>query len=195
MQSMDDASAALWCSARSIEMRRTSGLGQMYLSFPTQNRCIAIQTPAAAMRLVALARLLLLASGEDQDDSNFDGCLLWLRDWEIGSPELESVGWRVLQCLRGTSGAIASLQAAPASLFSQDEIVDAHVALVQPLTFGWDAYFVSASGQSFGFVSHHDLTYFVARTEGMLQRLCVQLGIGKWQATKCHWPARGESQS
>jgi hypothetical protein len=160
----------------------------MYLSFRSQNHCIALQTPTTAMRSVALARLLLLAPLEDREEKSFDGCLLWLRDWEIGSPELEIVGWRVLQALRGGSEGTTSLRAAPASLFGGDELVDAHVALVQPLIFRWDAYLISESGEWFGFVHHHETTYFVARTQGMLQHVRGQLRLAQWATNECSWP-------
>jgi hypothetical protein len=188
MQVMDDTKAARWCAARSIQAHRQEPTGWLYLAHPGMNHCLIVSIPRNGMRSVALARLLMLDGVLEGEEVNFNGCLLWLRDWEIGSPEFDSVGWKLLESLRAVAGHHSSLREDPAQVFEPGELLSAHAALVLPMVFGWDAYYVPAVGESLVYVSHHERLYVVSRTVASKQRIERSLAAGKWEARESQWP-------
>jgi hypothetical protein len=187
MQLLSDQEATRWCAARSLETVH-AGRRARYLGFVEQHSSIVIDPGVKGMRTIGLARLLLIAGSTSQDDANFRGGLLWLRDWEIGSPELEAVGWEVLRLLRGRCQEPTELAATPAQGFSQSELLDAHLALAQPLMFGWDAYWVPEDASFFAFIHHHDVVHVVARERHLLESMGRRLSEGQWKSQSGPWP-------
>src|SRR5262245_57552494 len=128
-----------WCERQSVKIT-----GNDYLYFDSSERhCIAIELPEKPYQLVALANALLPYSGSSQ----FQGALLWIRQWGVWNDLVEGTGFRVLELMRLTHGETKSLEEAPGLLFDAQELTDLQVCLVQPLLIGWDAFLVPKDGE------------------------------------------------
>jgi hypothetical protein len=104
-----------------------------------------ITAPEEHREIVFLARAMMTFRGE----ADFSGGLLWLRRWDIGSPQLVRVGWRILEDVRRAHGEHQSLEVAPAQLFRDDEFVELHAFLIQAIAFGWVTDFIPSAGDFF----------------------------------------------
>lgn len=134
---------------------------------------IVVRIPAEHRAIVALAYSTLLL--EDQD--RFEGGLVWLRHWEVGSPQMVRPGWKILETLRRSQGDIRSLEIAPAQLFRHDEFVELHAFLIQVMGFGWSAYFFPFARHYFvsfqtneRFICYADSAAELSRLNAALQR-------------------------
>lgn len=185
MRSLNETGVADWCAKRGIQLRR--GPKGTELSFDDANHCLIVRVPESGLRCVALAYVLLMASVRE-DESEFKGCLFWLRDWEIGSPELDRAGHTVLRWLRLAGREPISWHAQPGELFGPDEVAEAHVALVQPLIFDWDAYLVPDAGEYFVFSWHHEHLFVVSPTQSKLDKIGGSLRNGGWAPEEAEWP-------
>lgn len=140
MRSMTSDEARKWCSQDALGLKITRDDD---LRYKGPEHKLFIQIPEEHRGIVVLARVLLAFRGE----ANFSGGMLWLRWWEIGSPQLTRVGWHILEDIRRAHGESRSLEVAPAQLFRDDEFVELQAFLTQVMCFGWVADYVpSASG-------------------------------------------------
>jgi hypothetical protein len=185
MISLDETGVADWCAKRGIQLRR--GPSGTELSFDGANHCLIVRVPESGLRCVALAYVLLMASVRE-DESEFKGCLFWLREWEIGSPQLDRVGHTVLRSLRAARGEAVSWHDAPGELFGPEEVGEANAAFVQPLIFDWDAYLVPSSGEYFVFSYHHEHLFVVSPTKSKLDEIGRSLQGGGWPPAVAEWP-------
>ncbi len=193
MKALSDLDAQRWCETRLLTFSKVAS-GFSYLRFPDVNYCVVVEIPERAMRSVALSHLLLTYSVKDQEESNFEGGLLWLRDWNIGSPELERAGHRVLECLRACSGEVGLLADLPAQVLERHEFLEAGAAIVQVMVYGWDAYYVPVDAQFFLFVSNDDLLYLVSRSRLVVQHAAERLTRGGWTQRTCDWPEFAQAE-
>jgi len=142
---MTSDEARKWCSQGAIGLTLTRNDTLRYRS-PGEHKFF-VTAPEEHRDIVFLARHILSFRGE----AVFGGGLLWLRRWDIGSPQLVRVGWRILEDIRRAHGESRSLEVAPAQLFRDDEFVELHAFLVQTIAFGWVADYIPSSG---GFFAH-----------------------------------------
>lgn len=59
--------------------------------------CIELKFPETPMRVPYFTRVLSLLNTDAEE--NFNGALLWLTLWNIGSPGLEKIGWKLVEKL------------------------------------------------------------------------------------------------
>jgi hypothetical protein len=185
MVALDDGGVAEWCQKRGIQV--SPGIPGTELRFHGANHCFSVPVLESGARCVALAYMLLMASVR-LDESEFQGCLLWFREWEIWSPELDRAGHTVLRWLRLAGREPISWHDAPGELFGPDEVGEAHAALVQPLIFDWDAYLVPSSGEYFVFSYHHEHLFVVSPTKSKLDEIGRSLQGGGWAPEEEQWP-------
>src|SRR5260370_9919779 len=108
---------------------------------------IRLTVPREAQAAVMLAHRLLAFEGDD----GYYGAFMWFANWDIGTPQIERCGLRMLEQMRRGYGVTASVENAPGQLFRTDEIADAHAFLTLPLLFGWDAYFMPHGTRYFAY--------------------------------------------
>ena len=84
---------------------------------------------------MALAYILLMTLVPDDDESKFEGVLVWIRQWGIWSETIERVGMKIVESMRLVKGETRSIHDARAHLFDEHELVEAHALLLQPLLF------------------------------------------------------------
>jgi hypothetical protein len=112
-----------------------------------------VKAPEEHRRMVVLARTILCGLHENV----FSGGLLWLRRWDIGSPQLTQPGWLILESLRRATGEMRSLELAPAQKFREDEFVALHVFLIQSIAYGWVADFIPSTNFFFHFKDNRQI--------------------------------------
>ncbi len=120
---------------------------------------------------MALASSLMSA----EEDDGFYGALIWFTNWDIGTPNIERSGLRILEQMRRGYGVTASVENAPAQLFRSDEAVDAQAFLTLPMLFGWDAYFTPHGTRYFAYVRQNGSLFLVTDGEEVLQKLKASL--------------------
>ena len=152
----------------------------LFFLHPEAN-CIDLEYPTKLERLPFLARALATIG---YDPSNFEGALLWFTDWGVWNPSDEAAGYRIVEAMNGAAGQSASFEATPGHLFRPDELTDAVAMLLQPMMFGWDAYYLPrwSFGQEefFVFISHDSFVSIVTRTKAFYKKvfgLLKELGL------------------
>ncbi|HEY1731973.1 MAG TPA: hypothetical protein VGG15_09485 [Terriglobales bacterium] len=125
----------------------------MYYDQPEAS-CIELKFPETPMQVPYFTRVLSMLNLDSEE--HFHGGLLWLTLWTIGSPQLEKVGWKLVEKMRLA-------------------FVELNAFLLPCFIFGWDAFF-SPSGQDyFVHISHDEYWLVVTKTKAAYETLFEQL--------------------
>ena len=128
--------------------------------------CIDVEYPPKLERLPFLARYVATIGYEDWD---FRGALIWFTNWGVWNDQDEGIGYRIVDAMHRAAGQPASFEVAPGNMFRADELHDAIGMLMQPIVFGWDAFYLPqwsyGTGQFFLHVSHDSFLSVVTRTK------------------------------
>jgi len=142
----------------------------------TANRFFVL-APDVFREITVFSRAVLTFRGED----DFSGGMLWLRRWDIGSPQLVRVGWRIVEKMRQAQGESRPLESAPAAIFRDDELIELHALLVQVIGFGWVADFVRPTGDFFLHFKSNRQVCFTADSASTLKEL--REAFSEWNPT------------
>lgn len=126
--------------------------------------CFAFDITTDGHSLPFVARALGLA--EVEEEANFGGAFLWYARWDIGSPQLDKIGWSVVEKMRLASGETRPLEAAPVHRFREDESTQLQAFILQAMVFQWDADVLFMKLDRFAHVSHHRSVVLVTETRG-----------------------------
>jgi len=173
MKVMSREEAAAWC--RKVGPRMTAE-GVLQYARAKQYR-LFVEAPEEFRLIMRFTRAMLTFRGE----ASFAGGLLWLRRWDIGSPQFIWLGWKIIEDTRRLHGDLRSLETAPAQIFRDDEFFDLHTFLVQVVGFGWVAEFVSPTGGFFMHFKDNRQVCFNARSPDLLQEL--RAAFAEWNPT------------
>jgi hypothetical protein len=173
MKVMSREEAAAWC--RKVGPRMTAE-GVLQYARAKQYR-LFVEAPEEFRLIMRFTRAMLTFRGE----ASFAGGLLWLRRWDIGSPQFIWLGWKIIEDTRRLHGDLRSLETAPAQIFRDDEFFDLHTFLVQVVGFGWVAEFVSPTGGFFMHFKDNRQVCFNARSPELLQEL--RAAFAEWNPT------------
>lgn len=139
-----------------------------HLRYPTRNPLgLRLSVPQEARKAAALASSLLSVD----EDEGYYGALMWFTNWDIGTPQIERCGLRILEQMRRGYGVVASVENAPAQLFRTDEITDVLAFLTLPMLFGWDAYFAPHATRYFAYVRQNGSLFLVTDREPVQKKL------------------------
>ena len=97
-------------------------------------------------------------------EENFNGALLWLTLWDIGSPQLEKIGWKLVEKMRLAFGETRPIDVAPGHWFRSDEFVELNAFLLPCFVFGWDMYLAPSGKDYFVHISHDEFWVVVTKT-------------------------------
>ncbi len=112
--------------------------------------------------------------GLGDDETQFQGALLWITFSELGS--LAPIGWKQLERMRQGFGENRPLQTARAHYFRNDELLDLTAFLLPCFVFGWDAYLVPfGRSDFFVHVSHDEFWGVISRTREAHDSLLAEL--------------------
>lgn len=157
-----------------------SKLGKEYVHFDDskpyyadpESACIVLEYPQKLEQLPFFARYLATIGYDDWD---FRGALLWLTDWGVWQALDEGPGYRIIESMNRASGQPVSFEAGTGHQFRADELSDAVGMLMQPMIFGWDAYYLPqwsyGTGEFFLHVSHDSYVTLVTRTRAFYDRV------------------------
>jgi len=93
----------------------------LYYDTPEAN-CIELKFPEKPMQVPYFTRVLSLLNTESEE--HFNGALLWITLSTIGSPQLEKIGWKLVEKMRLAFGETRPLGVAPGHWFRSDEFVE-----------------------------------------------------------------------
>jgi hypothetical protein len=175
MKAITNEETMKWCSQDAVGLKMTRNDVLRYKD-PDEHKFF-VTIPEEHREIVVLARTMLTFRGE----VNFSGGMLWLRWWEIGSPQLARVGWRILEDIRRAHGESRSLEVAPSQLFRDDEFVELHAFLTQVMCFGWVAEYVPSTDGFFLHFKDNRQVCFFARAAETLQEL--RTALKEWNPT------------
>lgn len=136
---------------------------------------MSIKIPLEAGPAVALSSSILAFEA----NADFYGGLLWVVNWDIGTPQIERCGLKIIEQMRCGYGACSSIENAPGNLFRTDEVGDLHAFLCLPMLFGWDAYFIPRGTRYFAYVRSNGFLYLVTDEEETYSRLMSHLAYWK----------------
>jgi len=146
--------------------------GDLFYDSPDAN-CIGLSFPATPLRATYVARVISMVGASDE--ALFDGALLWIRLWNIGSPQLEKSGWRLIERMRFGFGELRPLGTANGHWFRTDEVADLAAFILPCLVYGWDAYIVPANAGCFAFISHDEFWCVATRDSEAHARVLEEL--------------------
>jgi hypothetical protein len=133
--------------------------------------CIDLEYPPKLERLPFFARLL---AGLGYDDADFAGASLWFTEWGVWNPYDEAIGYRIVEGMNQSAGQPKSFEVAPGHIFRADELQSAVGMLMQPMVFGWDAYYLPqwsfGCEEFFLYVSHDSFVTVVTRTTAFYEK-------------------------
>lgn len=72
---------------------------------------------------------------------HFNGALLWMSQYGIWDEQLEGIGYHLIETLCAGSGQVSAFENTGGYEFRADELLKATGFLMQPILFGWDAYY------------------------------------------------------
>jgi hypothetical protein len=175
MKALTTMEARKWCLQDAAGLRVTRDDTLRY-KHPREHKFF-ITAPTEHHDIVVLTRAILLFQGE----GDFSGGFIWLQRWDIGSPQIVRVGWRILEDIRRAHGEPRSLETAPAQFFRDDELVELHAFLVQVVAFGWLADFVPCARRFFLHFKTNGQICFIAESAATLKEL--RTAFQEWNPT------------
>jgi hypothetical protein len=145
----------------------------LFYDSPDAN-CVFMDFPETPQQAPYVARLIAML-GNQGDEAFFYGALLWIRLWDIGSPQLEKSGWRLIERMRMGFGELRPLDTANGHWFRRDEIADLTAFIVPCLVYGWDAYVIPSNAGCFAFISHDEFWCVATRDTEVQARASEEL--------------------
>jgi hypothetical protein len=162
-----------WCEKAPLSMK----VGPHgHLSYgPSVALGVSVKVPVEAGPTIALASSLLAFEA----NVDFYGGLLWLVNWDIGTPQIERSGLRMIEQMRRGYGICSSIDNTPGNLFRTDEIADLHAFISVLMLFAWDAYFIPRGTRYFMYFRSNGYIYLVTDEEDIRSRLLKHLAYWK----------------
>lgn len=153
----------------------------LFYTHPEAN-CIDLEYPPKLERLPSFTRLLATLG---YDDADFEGASLWFTTWGVWNSQVEAIGYQIIEGMNRAAGQSHSFEVAPGHIFRADELSSAVGMLMQPMVFGWDAYYLPrwsfGHEEFFLYVSHDSFVTVATRTNafhekafGILEELQLQ---------------------
>src|SRR5690349_8026671 len=109
MQAATDVEVVKWLADIEWNHRIKADGTTLYYADPGAN-CIELKFPETPLRTTYFTRVASMLG--TQEESLFYGALLWITLSEIGSPQLEKTGWKLIERMRQGYGENRSLAAA-----------------------------------------------------------------------------------
>ncbi len=147
------------------------GIGLSPRNYPLvrEPEVLEFPIPHHAGELVALAYMF-----GDMEKVARGGGILVIREWSIGSPGLDALGHETVKRMLGMNGGeVDTDQPLQVELDGSESALVASL-LLQSMIFGWDAFYVPASGAFLIFVSHDEVAYVAAPNPAFGEDVSVQ---------------------
>jgi hypothetical protein len=135
--------------------------------------CIELKFPEKPMQVPYFTRVLSLLNTDSEE--HFNGALLWITLSTIGSPQLEKIGWKLVEKMRLAFGETRPIGVASGHWFRSDEFVELNAFLLPCFIFGWDAYLAPSGKDYFVHISHDEFWMVVTKTTAAHNEVLEQL--------------------
>jgi hypothetical protein len=151
--------------------------------------CIAVEYPQELERLPFFARLISTLGYEPW---HFTGALLWIHQFGLWNEAVEGIGYRIVEKMNQAAGQPSAFEVSQGHEFRADELDDAVGMLLQPMIFGWDAFYLPqwswGAGEFFIHISHNSYVVVVTKAKAFHEKILSQL-------TKANYNTRAVSES
>ena len=137
-----------WCRSANVSVEGPRG----HLELTGPRVVITHRYPVAGLKLMVLGRSMAYMFSRLPGDHS----LLWLREWDIWSPELELMGQALIRHVRLSYGIDQTFEDCPGMLFSKSEIHLLGGILAVLVIWQWDAYLISERGHMLCEFSHEE---------------------------------------
>lgn len=138
--------------------------------------CIDVKYPPELERLAFFARYLATIGYESD---HFDGALLWFTTFGVWNGATEGIGYRIIEQMNRAAGQPSSFETALGHSFRADELNEAVGMLIQPMLFGWDAYYLPrwswGTGEFFLHISHDSHVVIATKTKAFHDKIFSDL--------------------
>jgi hypothetical protein len=145
--------------------------------------------PATSHKTIYEARAAAMI--DIDEEAHFEGATLWMSLTNIWSSATEKSGWRMVERMRASFGEPRSLQTAPVHHFRADELVDATAFLVPCFVYGWNAFYLNSSHDTFVHISHDKYWCAVTRAKEKRDHLLKTEGAKTFDPVR-KWFLRNE---
>jgi hypothetical protein len=164
--------------------------GKKLLFTHSEAACIELKYPARLDGIPFFARAIATLGHKAEE---FEGARILFTQWGLWN--FEATGYRIIERMNAGAGQPASFEAVPGFHFRADELDDAIGTLLQPVIFGWDAFYVPSwwSGDDyFLHVSHDGFIVVVTRTKEFHELALKSLEECKLEASPVgdKWPTK-----
>lgn len=170
MTVLTEAKVAEWCRGPGWEgPERVSFDGKGFFFTHPEAACLEVKYPANLDGIPHFVRAIAAIGHEAQE---FQGALILFTEWGIWN--FEATGYRIIERMNAGAGQPASFEEAPGHHFRADEFTEALGTLLQPIIFGWDAFYVPSwwdDDDYFLQVSHNGYIIVVTRTKQSYERV------------------------
>lgn len=150
--------------------------------------CMVLKFPETPLSVPYFTRVVSML-GIDREEL-FYGALLWLRLWDIGSPQQEKTGWKIVEKMRLAFGETRPIGMSPAHSFRSDEFVELNAFLLPCFIFGWDAYLLPSGGDYFVHISHDEVWTVVTKSKLLYENLFEKLKDLNPEPAQARWFAK-----
>ena len=173
MKAMTVEDARSWCLSAGLKLAED----EWVCYGPSEEHRFFVKAPEEFRRIMAFTLMLTHRRG-----AAFSGGLIWLRRWNIGTPQFIRVGWRIIEDIRRAHGDPRSLELAPAQLFRDDEFSEMQAFLMQVIGFGWVAEFVPSTAGFFVHFKDNRQVCFTSQSGDLLNSL--RTDFSEWNPTE-----------
>jgi hypothetical protein len=139
-----------------------------------------MEVPADFSRAISLAYVIAMSDIPTDDELDFAGGSLWLRDWNIWGEGSDRVGCTLLDAVRRTCEVPKPVAEAPIMLLAANELALAHSLLTLSFIFQWDAYYLAGSRRFVAFCSHDGYVDILSADPAVGARLLDRFTRGGW---------------
>jgi hypothetical protein len=153
-----------WGTASHLKMRIEP---KGYLFYETGKPLFGIRLNVPGEGRAAAALASSLVAFEDE----YHGGFLWFTNWDIGTPQIERAGLKIVEQMRRGYGVTSSVENAPAQLFRSDESVDAQAFLTMSVIFGWEAFLMPHRTRYFAYARPNGSLFLVTDEEEISHKL------------------------
>jgi hypothetical protein len=138
--------------------------------------CIAVEYPSELERLPFFARYISTLGYEPW---HFTGALLWIQQFGLRDEAVEGIGYRIVEQMNRAAGQTSAFEASQGHEFRADELNEAVGMLLQPMIFGWDAFYLPrwswGTGEFFIHISEDSYVVVVTKTKAFHEKILSEL--------------------
>jgi hypothetical protein len=164
MKVLTDLEAMNWLKKRGVA---TDAGGCLSFEHTTKSTRFVLSPPRTREAVTSLAVNLVEVLGCDHNAST--GWLLWLKDFDIWSNEIEEIGWTLVEALMQRQSEL-NLNSS-AFVFEPHEKSNLKATLLVPILFMWDAYLIRDDGEVLVRIDHDDLSSIATTSDAVLQEM------------------------